>query len=261
MWTCDATLAIVKGQLPMLKGQSAPSRPFSMGMPIASGWLPVMRLADVWINGLINLSFLLCCPFSNWQAERGWMHSMERLGDSGHTKRTSCLEGSKENTGFAKSFVSLVNVCNDTGLHSSVASRNFFFLVFHDNINQHVLPVYLVMHLSKSLTASSLVMEGMGSKSTRHRCNAPNWAWNRASSHGTHSFGIHSRKWRSLAAQDQLLLALSIEKFDDFWEDAKHKMQDLVVRWLNKQLLNHLHHKVEKTKNASKQHNRMFKIT
>jgi len=31
----------------VLKGQLAPSRPFIMGMPVASGWLPVTRLADV----------------------------------------------------------------------------------------------------------------------------------------------------------------------------------------------------------------------
>jgi len=31
----------------VLKGQLAPSRPFIMGMPVASGWLPVARLADV----------------------------------------------------------------------------------------------------------------------------------------------------------------------------------------------------------------------
>jgi len=45
-WTCDTALAIVKGQLPILKGQLAPSRPLSMVMPIASGRLPVARLAD-----------------------------------------------------------------------------------------------------------------------------------------------------------------------------------------------------------------------
>ena len=46
-WTCDATLATEKGQLPISKWQLALSRPSSMGMPITSGCLPVMRLADV----------------------------------------------------------------------------------------------------------------------------------------------------------------------------------------------------------------------
>jgi len=45
-WICDPALAIKKGQLWINKGQFAPGRPLSMGMPIALGSLPVLRLAD-----------------------------------------------------------------------------------------------------------------------------------------------------------------------------------------------------------------------
>jgi len=46
-WTFDLALDMMKGQLPFSNGQLAPSRPLSMGMPIVSGSLPVLRLSDV----------------------------------------------------------------------------------------------------------------------------------------------------------------------------------------------------------------------
>jgi len=45
-WTCDPALAIKKGRLRICNGRWAPSRPFSMGMPIALGSLPISCLAD-----------------------------------------------------------------------------------------------------------------------------------------------------------------------------------------------------------------------
>jgi len=61
---CDTALAIQKEKLPIWKGQLAPSRPLSMGMPIASGWLPITRLAD---DMVIKLSTLIKDhPWRSW---------------------------------------------------------------------------------------------------------------------------------------------------------------------------------------------------
>jgi len=46
-------LAVKKGQLALSMGQLAPGRPFCMGLPIASGSLPVPRLTDVACTSLL----------------------------------------------------------------------------------------------------------------------------------------------------------------------------------------------------------------